>query len=195
MFPLKTQRFSVTAVVVELKTPPPLVPAVLLEKVQSLIVGELEILNIPPPALVEEFPKKKQAEKMGAPAEMYAPPPLEAVLLEKVQLFKVGEDELLFIPAPAPEEFPEKRQAEKTGELPNELNVPPPLPPLSVELLENVQLLTVGEDDLLYKPPPSLRRMDSNSTEMPNEPSAFPFSTVKPSKTVVLASLTDKTTW
>lgn len=184
-----------TAVVPELKTPPPLVPAVLLEKVQSLIVREVERLNIPPPELTEEFPEKKQAERMGEPPEMYAPPPLEAVLLEKVQLFKVGEDELLFIPAPAPEEFPEKRQAEKTGELPNELYVPPPLPPLPVELLENVQLLTVGEDDLLYKPPPTLRRKDSNSMVMLDEPSAFPFSTVKPSNTVEFASLPDKTTW
>lgn len=142
------------------------------------------------------FPVKMQLVSVMATelAHRIPPPMLLAVLFEKVQLVSVGEVVVLFIPAPLLAVFPEKRQAEKVGALPV-LCTPPPEPVLPVALLENVQLFVVVADKELYRPPPVTREIKFDSTVMVLEPSAFPFSTVKPSKTVVFKSLTDKTTW
>lgn len=122
------------------------------------------------------------------------PPTLPAVLLEMVQFAIVGEEELEFdIPPPLPlAELPVKTQLVRIGEAENWFEIPPP--PLA-ELAENVQLVMVGEDELFCIPPPSFRLIVFVSTVMLPLPLELPLLTVKPSSTVALASLTDKTTW
>ena len=147
-------------------------PPLLLElpaKVQLINIGSDVLFSIAPPKLVAELLENVQLVSVGLEVKtlVIAPPMFEVVLLENVQLLTAGLDAMLYIP-----------------------------PPLSPKLAEKVQLAMVGEDELLFIPPPSVRFIVFVSTvRLPIAPFALPFVTVKPSKTVVLASLTESRTW
>ena len=147
-------------------------PPVALElpmKVQLVNIELAEVFSTAPPKFVAELLENVQLVSVGLEVKtlVIAPPMFEAVLLENVQLLTVGLDAMLYIP-----------------------------PPLSPKLAEKVQLAMVGEDELLFIPLPSDRVIVFVSTvRLPIAPFALPFVTVKPSKTVVLASLTESRTW
>ena len=73
------------------------------------------------------------------------------------------------------------------------LKIPAPLPP--DELAETRQFDSSRAEFWLNEPPPWFRGMVFVSTVKLPAPFAFPFSMLKPSKTVVFASLTERATW
>ncbi len=60
----------------------------------------------------------------------------------KMQLVSVGEESRLHIPPPVLAELPENVQLVSVGEEESQLDIPPP------ELPEKVQLVSVGEEEL-----------------------------------------------
>ena len=145
-----------------------------------------------------EFPENMQlvTTALTEPVLSIAPAVLPE-LPEKEQLVKVTTALTLFVTAPlavviAVDVLPEKTQAVTVTPVVAVLYIPPELVPLK---LSKIQFVTVAEVVLLYIPPPCVRAMFFVSTETEPLPSALPLVTVKPSNLVVLASLTDKTTW
>ena len=90
---------------------------------------------------------------------MYIPPPLllseeVAKFPTKVQLASVGEEDSLYIPAPAtsapPPEFPLKMQSFTLGAEDSALYIPPPRPQVLVlpaRFPTKAQLVSVGEEE------------------------------------------------
>ena len=140
------------------------------EKTQLVKLELLEaLLYIPPPFRIAELPKNAQLLNVGLETRLKTPAPFcVAVFPENVQPFRVKLGELLVYRAP---------------------------PLTDVVFPENIQLVTVRPVNMAVNPPPLDRRMPMVSTVTDPVILALPPVMVKPFSSVVVASLTESTTW